>query len=174
MDNTHQKPVDRVASRVVARAPDICKPPQPKPTFMSRHDTPDVKRRFVRNDKGQLVPEVQSSGENAMTAHELDNGAREGSKQAHEVAEKVSEACNVMDNLRNEFRTAYAEFHELMKKAITETREQRIALGSETKEILKNVEDVRKFFLDDKHEREMKCLREMIDLLQQIDRKSVV
>ena len=136
---------------------------------MSRHETPDIKRRLVRNAQGQLVPEVQPSGENALTAHELNNGAREGAKQAHDVAEKVSEACNVMDNLRNEFRTAYAEFHELMKKAINETREQRIALGSETKEILKSVEDVRKFFLDDKHEREMKTLREMVELLQAIE-----
>ena len=161
-------PADRVAARVIAPAAEICKPPIPPPKFMSNNQ-PDLKRRLVRDAHGKLVEEVTDKSSMAIDAHVVDNHTKNGANYAHEMTNKVNDAVEAMNKLRSDFTAEFKMFQDESKKAIHDIREIRIALGGETKQIMGELGDVRKFFLDDRHEHEMKTLREMVELCERLE-----
>jgi hypothetical protein len=177
VNSTHikWKPVDRVAARVVAKALECNQPPRPPPKFMP--EKPDkvtgppqtgIKRKVMLNEEGYRSEHfAPHSADHAMLSqHEQDV------KKRLDVTEDLTERCReltaAIQYLVTEIKGPWSEYNDFIKMALTTVREQRIALGSETRLLMGALKEVRQFFLEDSYETEIQRLHEFIDLCERL------
>jgi hypothetical protein len=55
-----------------------------------------------------------------------------------------------------------------MRTTLATVREQKMALSTETRSLLNSLREVREFFLEDKHELEIKRLLEFVELCERL------
>jgi hypothetical protein len=136
---------------------------------MSRHHSPEIQKKLVRDEHGKLVEAVEGRGTAAAAMHTLNNSSHDTTTKVADATDTAREAVNNLNKLASDFGDAYAEFNAVMKRAVNETRDLRMALGNEIKPILNDLGDIRKFLFDQKHESEMKTLRELVELCERIE-----
>jgi hypothetical protein len=166
------KPIDKVAARVVAQSPWWGHPPPPEPKFMNKEefsaDPTRVRTKQMVTEEGH-VEEMLNVKDVAVVA--LDTHAhtvKKGLNTNEELVERSRDVVAAIDYLASEMRGPWAEHQEFIKKALSEVREQRIALGSETRLLLAALRDVRTFFLEADYAKQIDRLREFIDLCERL------
>jgi hypothetical protein len=175
-DSIKWKPIDCVAARVVAPAHWACEPPQPEPKFMKPEKSdkfPDavtgpVKMKRGLTDSGYVeeLVSLDSVAPLAVATHE--HTLKEGLKVSEELLSRANDVISTIDYLTTQIRGPWAEHQAFVKAALAEVREQRIALGSETRLLMSALKDVRQFFLEEAYETEVRRLHEFIDLCERL------
>jgi hypothetical protein len=173
------KPIDKVAARVVAPAKYYHQPPQPPPKFLTKpmpEKTDSIKstggtrittRTGLNEDGSRETLYERNSADAAMLDHH-ESETKKKIKTTEELTERARELTATIDYLVTEIRGPWAEFQEFIKSALTTVREQRIAMGSETRLLMGSLKEVRQFFLEESYETEIRRLSEFIDLCERL------
>jgi hypothetical protein len=164
------KPVDIVTRRVVAAAKWYEEPPRPDPKFVKQEfpEPPRVKSKRTLTEDGYVKDQVelQSLAPAALEHHE--QHVKEGLKASETLLERSHDIIDGIDYLAKEIRGPWDEYEAFVKQALAQVREQRIALGSETRLLLSALRDVRAFFLDKDYEQEISRLRDFVDICERL------
>lgn len=173
------KPIDKVAARVVAKAKWHDQPPPSPPKF---NNMPGEKQDAVTSAvrQGRVTTKVgltdEGYRETFFEAHSADGAMidiHEGEvkkkiKTTEELTERARELTATIDYLATELKGPWSEFQEFIKSALGTVREQRIAMGSETRLLMGSLKEVRQFFLEETYETEIRRLSEFIDLCERL------
>ena len=180
------KPINKTAALVVSRAPEWARPPVPEPVFVEAKQISQVqpsqthkpkKRKEhrtmnVKTTKNPMLDgkyEEMPDGEYHM---ELTRGAGKYGQKSVEAAEDLVErakaATAAMEYIANHFHESWKESRELLVTSINELRGKRFAVETEVKQMLGAFADIRKFFLDDCHEAEVRRLAEFVGLCERL------
>jgi hypothetical protein len=164
------KPIDVVAARVVAPAPWYCQQPTPEPVFMKPEfpEPAKAKTKMMLTDDGYIEEHIDRAGVDAMAVDQHTRTVKDGIKASEQLVERSRELIATIDYLVQEIRGPWREYQEFVKSSLTEVREQRIALGSETRLLMGALKEVRQFFLDENYEKEINRLHEFIDLCERL------
>lgn len=73
-----------------------------------------------------------------------------------------------MDFHTDHVRAAWMDWIDESSKVLESIRQTRVAIGFESKQLLSECGDVRKFFLSDDHTKEISKLREFIELAERL------
>jgi hypothetical protein len=183
VNSTHikYKPCDRVAARVVAPAQDINKPPRPAPVFVRKRllkakkmkpqefgEGPQVRSKKQLTEDGHVEDYLNMDDVAPLAVDEHAKKVKEGVRGTAELLEKSQDLIATIDYLSSQIREPWDSYQAFIKKALEEVRGQRIALGSETRNLLIALKDVRAFFLDKDYETEVRRLHEFIDLCERL------
>jgi hypothetical protein len=173
------KPVDKLAARVVAKARWHELPPPPAPKFnkektmSERADIQSPREGRIRTktmvgEDGfrESLYDIDSCTGPAIDLHE--DEVKKGIKRHDELLEKAREVTAALDYLVTESRGPWTEHMEFIKSAIATTREQRIALGSETRLLMSSLKEVRQFFLEKDYQEQINRLHDFIDLCERL------
>ena len=174
------KPIDKVAVRVVAPARWYDQPPQPPPKFQTKHMTERsdalknvggpsrVRTKTMVNQEGfrETLYDPNSADAAMIDAHEIE--IKKKIKTTEELTERARELTATIEYLVTEIKGPWEEFQEFIKSALGSVREQRIAMGSETRLLMGSLKEVRQFFLEETYEAEIQRLGEFLDLCERL------
>jgi hypothetical protein len=158
-------PVDRVAARVVAPAPWWAMPPSTKqPTPPEKQHTQPKKRMNTTQqprDKSEteIGTEVVKKSTKMFTSSVL---------ESENLVERAKEATAAIEYLSNHTKKEWLECHDELKAAIADMRSKKFAIENESRQMLAALGDIRQFFLDDRHEEQVKRLSEFVTLCERL------
>lgn len=170
-------PIDRVAARVVAPAPWWAMPPdikQQKPIEQPKPKTqPKRKKKMTTTPTNNLMLDgMQKDKPAAQFNAELVNKGTKiyaaSVESAENLVSRAKEATAAIEYLATHIKVAWEECRDDLKEAITDMREKKFAIESETRQLLSAFGDVRQFFLDDRHEEQVKRLAEFVTLCERL------
>lgn len=84
------------------------------------------------------------------------------------VNEDVTESKQILQKLANECRAVADQIHPLMIEQIKELRSNRMATVREIQDTISAMKEIRTFFIEEGHEKEMARLREFVALCREI------
>lgn len=167
------KPIDKTAALVIARAPEWARPPQAEPKFVEKnkhtHQPPKMKTELTNNrlmdgkitekSEGDFRTEVLSAATKAF---------EKGVNDAEELVVRAKAARDAIDAMADSTPKAWFDCLDVLNAAIADARNKRFALDAEMRNILASLGDIRKFFLDDRHEEEVRRLNEFVCLCERL------
>jgi hypothetical protein len=167
------KPIDKTAALVISRAPDWALPPVPEPKFVKKnqqtHQTHQMKTELTNNrlmdgkitekSEGDFRTEVLGAATKAF---------EKGVNDAEELVIRAKAARDAIDAMADATPKAWFDCLDVLNSAIADARNKRFALDAETRNILSSLADIRKFFLDDRHEEEVRRLSEFVSLCERL------
>jgi hypothetical protein len=174
------QPIDEVAARVVAPAKWYDQPPPPPPKFPTKKLMNEKSEPLENTGSKRITTKVKLTEEgyrdvhfdrNSADAAMIDHHETETKKKiktTEELTERARELTATIDYLVTEIKGPWSEFQEFIKSALTTVREQRIAMGSETRLLMGSLKEVRQFFLEEAYETEIQRLSEFIDLCERL------
>jgi hypothetical protein len=182
------KPINKTAALVISRAPEWAKPPIPEPIFVeagkiSQAQTSQTHKPEKRKEHRTMKTNVKTTNNPMLDGKHEDMSDAETNMEitrsigkygpksveaAETLVERAKDATAAMEYIANHFQKNWAESQEMMSAAIGEIRGKRFAIESETKQILGAFADVRRFFLDDQHETEVRRLADFVDLCERL------
>jgi hypothetical protein len=169
------KPIDQVAARVVQRASWFHLPPEPEPVFenkpkMSIQFPEPAKVRVHRqvSDRGFLEEHVNLNEVAPFAIMEHEEKVKEGIKSGADLVARAHEVVDACDYLVDHIKEPFGEYQTWVKKELQSTREHRIALESETRQLMAALKEVRAFFIDKDYELERARLAEFISLCERL------
>jgi hypothetical protein len=128
-------------------------------------EKPRVKTGRVPGSDEEMV-DLHSMAPLAAEAHE--KTVKQGIKAAEELIERSREVIATIDYLSKEIGGPWAEYQLFIKAALTEVRENRIALGSETRLLMSALKEVRAFFIETDYQTEIDRLRDFVDVCERL------
>jgi hypothetical protein len=165
------KPADRVAARVVAPARWYEKPPEPKPQFM-KQDFPEPPRlktkTMVNPETGKPEKFVDVGGFNTMSADSAEQRVRQEMKAKMELTAKIEELNEAIEKLTASMAGPLEDVKKWTRAGMEDIRQARMAIVTEGNTLLKELQDIRKFFLEDTYATEIKRLGEFIDMMERL------
>jgi hypothetical protein len=174
------KPIDQIAARVVAPAKWYNQPPQPPPKFEPENAMPEksdpitnpgssrLRSKTVVNDQGFRETLIDIDSVTGAAVDNYNTQVKKELKVTEDLTEKARELTATIDYLSTEFKGPWDEFQQFIKSALGTVREERIALGSETRLLLGALKEVRTFFLEEDYETQIRRLSEFIDLCERL------
>lgn len=127
-----------------------------------------VKSKSMLTEDGYVEDHVSLRGAETMAVDSHARAIKDGVKATESLIDRGQEVIDTIDYLVKQIKGPWAEYQAFVKSAINETREQRIALGTETRLLMQSLKEVRQFFLDDNHDSEMQRLREFVDICERL------
>ncbi len=91
-------------------------------------------------------------------------------EQLQMINEEVVESKKVLEGLYNELSSVLTQLNPLFREQIKSIRDARMASVSEIQLALVAMRDIRKFFLEEDYEKEMKRLSEFVELCREMKR----
>ena len=176
------KPINKVAARVVAPAKWYDQPPRPAAKFLPKKNMSEESQPLQNRGSKRVTTKIgltedgyrdvlydRHSADAAMIdTHETET--KKKIKVAEELTERARELTATIDYLVTELHGPWEEFQSFIKGAIATAREQRIAMGSETRLLMGSLKEVRQFFLEETYETEIQRLNEFIDLCERLQK----
>jgi hypothetical protein len=172
-----------VAARVVARASWWAQAPRPGPIFMKEQKLerivgPEGKvsgQSRVRTKMGLTSDgyseELINAKDVAYAAAEAHEGrAKEALRKTEELQARAQEVWDSIDYLLSHVTEPTNQYLDFINTALKTVREQKMALQAETRGLLGALREVREFFLEDKHETEVRRLVEFVELCERLKR----
>jgi hypothetical protein len=129
---------------------------------------PQVRTRKQLSEDGSTDTYLNMDDVAPLAVDEHAQKVKSGVKGTAELLEKSQDLIATIDYLSNQIKEPWESYQAFIKKALEEVRGQRIALGSETRNLLIALKDVRTFFLDKDYETEIRRLHEFIDLCERL------
>lgn len=175
------KPIDKVAARVVAPAKWCHQPPPPPPKFVTKN-MPEkndsvrsgplregrIKTKVALTEEGYRDTFYELGSADAAMVDVHEGETKKKIKVTEELTERARDLTAAISYLTTELKGPWEGFQESIKSALTTIREQRIAMGSETRLLMGSLKEVRQFFLDETYETEIARLSEFIDLCERL------
>ena len=85
-----------------------------------------------------------------------------------DLAVRSAEARQFLDWHTDHVRKSWLDWNEESESVLKSIRQTRIAIGIESRQLLAECGDVRKFFLSEQHEQEIAKLRDFIELAERL------
>lgn len=85
------------------------------------------------------------------------------------INEQVQESKTILQSLHNEVRAVHDQVEPELIKQVSQIRNARMNIVSETQTMLTMLRDIRKFFLESDYEKEMGRLKEFITLCKELE-----
>jgi hypothetical protein len=176
-------PIDRVAARVVSPAPEWAKPPPPPATKDERpsirlkqmkHSEDDLKNNALRSqgvmpDSGKLLVSRKKDADfNVELTAKSVEVATQKVVESENLVRRAEEAAAAMEYLVNHVPVSWIQYRDYMLQALRDARATKVAIEIETKQTLAALADIRKFFLDSRHEEEVQRLKEFVTLCERL------
>jgi len=136
------KPVNAEAARLLCKSPEINHPPK-------------TTKMIVDRDKTDSELDTEIAGK-------IINYSANGEKKLVEFANNAASARLLLDELASSLRHEVCDFRDEMPKAIKALRDWRMSVKSERDMAIEALQDIRKFFLGNDHEKEMARLESFI------------
>ena len=112
---------------------------------------------------------AESDAEFAVTMQqELQRRLDKLHNQAISLAERAAESRDFLDWHTDHVKKAWLDWMDESNKVLESIRQTRVAISFESRQLLTDCGDVRKFFLSDDHEKEIAKLREFIELCERL------
>ena len=105
---------------------------------------------------------------NIVVAKELANMADKMHNQTIDLATRAMEARKFLDWHCDHCKESWFNWRDQTDKILEQMRQTRVAIGTESRQLLSECGDVRKFFLSDDHEKEIAKLREFVELCERL------
>jgi hypothetical protein len=171
-------PVDRVAARVVAPAPWWAKPPVPK-KGSPETSQPNTKKKHKKTTKmtttktknpmldGKFEDKTDHQLNVELTRSAVKNFAA-SVEDTETLVSRAKEATAAIDYIATHVKTSWLQCQDELKEALLELRNKKFAIENESKQLLLALRDIRQFFLDDRHEEEMRRLSDFVSLCERL------
>ena len=167
-------PVDAVAARVVAPAAWWAQAPQPEPKFMKKPENIGMEERSrIRTKRGLTedghVEELlnRDDVEALANAHQ-EKEVRKRLENMEVVQARARDIHDSLEYLFGRIGPLFAEVNDGLGKELICLREKRFGVDTETRLLMNQLKEVRQFFLDENHDREVDRLREFVDLCERL------
>jgi hypothetical protein len=176
------KPIDVVAARVVAKAPWWAEPPPPEPIFMNEEKLERIVGPGGSVGPGRVRTKVglvsEGHTEELLNMHDVaypateaqEERAREALRKTEELHKRAQEVWDAIDYLLGHVTEPAQQYLDFINSTLKTVREQKMALQSETRGLMSALREVREFFLEDKHEEEVRRLTEFVELCERLKR----
>lgn len=119
-----------------------------------------------------MLDGVQREKSNELLNAEI---AKKGAKlyaasveNAETLAKRAKDATDAIAYIASHIETSWEDCRENLKSSLAEIREIKFAIDSETKQLLSALGDIRRFFLDDRHEEQVRRLAEFVSLCERL------
>jgi hypothetical protein len=185
---TQWEPIDLNAAKMLMASPWYCKSPQPKPVMKDEKQRPPESggiytpqpKKYVSDEgisvENRLGPEgyvteliaSDSVSQPAVEAHEKVMkqrmaGLENLEERINEIHAAIQHSCKALKEPEEELRT-------LLQDALINLREKRFGIGSEIRNLLNNLRELRAFFLGPDHSAEVERLKEFVDLCERLQK----
>jgi hypothetical protein len=172
-------PVDRLAARVIAPAPDWAKPSPPPATkaerFMNLENrnaptktNDELSRSSVGGPGVDRVAQKKEADQHVELADAMAKRFTKNVEDSENLVRRAEEATAAIKYLCEHMPLAYNEYDDQIINALKKTRATKVAIEIETKQTLAALSDIRKFFLDPRHEEEVVKLKEFVDICERL------
>lgn len=151
------KPINKQAAMLLAKSPEIFKPQNTmsQTTTFEKFNNGEVDKVIVKN--------ATEAEQIAGIGRKFIKSAKETPRSAIEFAEEVARAREILYQATDAFRADVGEFTlNDMPKSLEKVRAWRMTIEREVSMSLRALEDLRKFFLGDAHEKEMLRLNDFV------------
>jgi hypothetical protein len=117
------------------------------------------------------VEELMSRNDVAYPATELqEQRAQEALRKTEELRKRAQEVWDSIDYLLEHVTEPAEQYLGFINATLKTIREQKMALQTETRGLMSALREVREFFLEDKHEEEVRRLTEFVELCERLKR----
>jgi hypothetical protein len=161
------KPIDKVAARVVAPASWNCQPPQPEPKFM-KQNTGGIRTERRLTEDGHVEEVLLRDDVERMAVAQREHQTENSLTNLATLEARARDIHGALDYLLSNMEEPFLKSSELIGKHLALLREKRYAIDTETRLMMNQLKEVRQFFLDEKHDREVDRLREFVDLCERL------
>lgn len=166
------KPINKQAALLLAKSPEICKPQHPSimnNKLIERIQTAEGPARIVENGHFDKLAKETDEQTRINVGNKMKKMASKMPQDGIEFAEEVRHARKVLDDATDLMRTEVVRFIEEMPKAIEKVRQWRMTIEREKDMSLRALQDIRKFFLESDHEKEMTRLSEFVRTCERLE-----
>lgn len=122
--------------------------------------------------KNTPMPEIPPMTEGEMLSHEIARKLVQKTKsnveQQQEFVKQVQDAKLALELAVTTCRKAMMDFLDETTKYLAEVRQTKVALGTETRQLLAQCQDVRTFFLSPDHATEVQRLKEFVEVCERL------
>jgi hypothetical protein len=132
-----------------------------KPTEFA--EPPRLKTKRMLNENGVSEEFVEKEGVAVMTVADTEHDVRHALKIKQELLDKAKELDEVIRHM-GETRGELEAHLKFLRAVLEDFRQVRMALASESKLIMSDMRDVRKFFLEDDYKVEITRAAEFLDM----------
>lgn len=126
----------------------------------------------MKEPKYQYLTPGGSGNSDRLLTHQVAKGMIKVSDrlkdQTIDLAVRLEEAEAYLDVHTDYVKESWVEVNKAAAKVLEDLRLTRMAIGNEAERVVKDLSDVRKFFLADEHEKEIARLKEFIELCERI------
>ena len=175
-------PVDKMAARVVAPAPEHFKPPPAPATKVERHKVNKEEQESWGSDAANkelsrggyspsgkdFIKQKKEKDFDVELAAGMTKRFEKNVEATEDLVRRAEEATAAVKYLVDHMPIQYAAYDEFLLKALKDTRGVKAAIEIETKLVIAALADIRKFFLDPRHEEEVAKLKEFITLCERL------
>ena len=178
------KPIDKSAAMLLAKAPWWAHAPQisipkiqPEKVHQTKKTTKEKKQmsdiKTVRpNPMQPSSGQIESVKDGTVFTSELMSAvtAKVGKtvSSSEELLERSRDARAALEDLANSFQKSWLDFMDQSGKRLQDMRMFRMAMDTETRQLMASVKDVRQFFLDKDYEKERDRLKEFVELCERL------
>jgi hypothetical protein len=171
------KPIDRTAAMVIRRAPWWAKPPAcPEPVLVNNPKAEDpaakirTKRKPMSDHKRLMLESMETVEklEKRKTLLQFCELTCNNLMEANKLTESAMDARAAMDVMCDQWKTSWLNLKGETEQALKDLRLQRMAMDSETRQLMAQLKEVRTFFLDSDYEKERARLKEFIELCERL------
>lgn len=163
-------PVDRVAARVVAKAPWWAHPPDQKP--MKEHIDPITSDVLSQGSEvtGPLPGRKKQKDIDTELVSLSANRFAKNVENTEALVKRANDATDAIEYICTHFKKEWLDFDDFITNALTKSRATKVAFEIENRQLLASLRDVREFFLDDKHAVEVAKLKEFVELCERLQK----
>lgn len=105
---------------------------------------------------------------NTEIGRKLLHKTKDNLQQQRDFVDEVQNAKMALELTVSTFRKDTLDFLDEMGKYLTDVRQTKMALGTETKQLLAQCQDVRTFFLSPEHASEVQRLKEFVEVCERL------
>ena len=168
------KPIDQVAARVVAPAKWWARPPEPQPRFMKKpvrlnfEEKGQIHTKRGLTEDGHVEELISRSDLEPVVIEHREKEAKKILENLQTLQPRAQDIHDSLDYLLSHIAPLFETVNEGVSKELVLLREKRFALDTETRLLMNQLKEVRQFFLDDAHDRQVDRLREFNDLCERL------
>jgi len=174
------KPIDRVAAKMIMKAPWWAHPPieisSPKQTQTTSSKTMSQSPKSMSSDPGPwvknlegvvAVPKSDDQFNSEIATHAIKK-TRSSIDSANELLEKALDARAALDVMCSQWLPSWVDFMQTSDQRLKDLRMTRVAFDTEQRLLMASLKEVRAFFLDKDYETERNRLKEFVDICERL------
>lgn len=171
------KPVDKQARMMLSKSPWWAHPPTESNLKDSKPKNKNNMSESPKTPRGTMHPgihnqlHVEEHGNDALNADLSKRFIRDTSQaldKTKDLLDKAIDARAAMDDLCDSWKVSWIDFQKTCDDRLRECRMTRSALEFEMRNMMTGFRDIRAFFLDEKHDRQVERLKEFIGLCERL------